>query len=233
MSCGVGCRHGSDPVWLWLWHRPAATALIQSLAWEPPYAALKTKQKQKTTNKAPRAETHSNTNEHGTEAKKLVHKVGKSPATVPSLPLGPPGTPFTYKTRAFSRGKKPQTQEKGFLAVRTGGLPAVLSPSAPRRPFLVPVPCAGAASASLGAFEGQSQGRLPEQVLGPCSRFAPSGPAGQEQQGPQLASPACVTESNLALAMARAWGEEERLYLESQQAARVTDVGPEDPSSLR
>ena len=23
---------------LWLWHRPAATALIRPLAWEPPYA---------------------------------------------------------------------------------------------------------------------------------------------------------------------------------------------------
>ena len=39
MSCGVGCRYGSDPtlLWLWLWHRPAATALIR-LAWQPPYA---------------------------------------------------------------------------------------------------------------------------------------------------------------------------------------------------
>ena len=26
MSCGVGCRCSSDPVLLWLWHRPAATA---------------------------------------------------------------------------------------------------------------------------------------------------------------------------------------------------------------
>ena len=38
MSCGVGCRHGSDPVLLWLWCRPEATALIRPLAWEPPYA---------------------------------------------------------------------------------------------------------------------------------------------------------------------------------------------------
>ena len=28
MSCGVGCRHGSDPVLLRLWWRPAATAVI-------------------------------------------------------------------------------------------------------------------------------------------------------------------------------------------------------------
>ena len=39
MSCGVGCRQGSDPVLLWLWCRPVATAPIQPLAWEHPYAA--------------------------------------------------------------------------------------------------------------------------------------------------------------------------------------------------
>ena len=38
MCCGVGCRCGADSVLLWLWSRPAATALIQPLAWEPPYA---------------------------------------------------------------------------------------------------------------------------------------------------------------------------------------------------
>ena len=39
MSCGVGHRRGSDLVLLWLWHRPAAIALIRPLAWEPPFAA--------------------------------------------------------------------------------------------------------------------------------------------------------------------------------------------------
>ena len=39
VSCGVGCRHGSDLALLWLWRRPAATALMGPLAWEPPYAA--------------------------------------------------------------------------------------------------------------------------------------------------------------------------------------------------
>ena len=39
MSCGVGCRHGSDPALLRLWRRPVATAPIQPLAWESPYAA--------------------------------------------------------------------------------------------------------------------------------------------------------------------------------------------------
>ena len=38
MSCGVGYRRSSDPALLWLWHRPAAIALIRPLAWKPPYA---------------------------------------------------------------------------------------------------------------------------------------------------------------------------------------------------
>ena len=48
MSCGVGCRHGSDSALLWLWCRPEATAPIRPLAWELPYAmgvALKKKRK--------------------------------------------------------------------------------------------------------------------------------------------------------------------------------------------
>ena len=39
MSCGVGCRHGSDPMLLRLWYRLAAAGLIQPLAWDLPYAA--------------------------------------------------------------------------------------------------------------------------------------------------------------------------------------------------
>ena len=38
MSCGVGCRHHSDPALLWLWCRRAAVASTGSLAWEPSYA---------------------------------------------------------------------------------------------------------------------------------------------------------------------------------------------------
>jgi len=54
VSCGVGCRHGSDPRLLWFWRRLAATAPIRPLAWETPYAAgvaqemaKKTKKKKK------------------------------------------------------------------------------------------------------------------------------------------------------------------------------------------
>ena len=39
VSCDVGCRCSLDPELLWLWRRPVAAALIQPLAWEPPYAA--------------------------------------------------------------------------------------------------------------------------------------------------------------------------------------------------
>ena len=34
----MGHRHGSDSALLWLWCRPAATALIRPLACKPPYA---------------------------------------------------------------------------------------------------------------------------------------------------------------------------------------------------
>ena len=37
-SCGVGRRRSLDPTLLWLWCRPAVTAPIQPLAWDPPYA---------------------------------------------------------------------------------------------------------------------------------------------------------------------------------------------------
>ena len=47
VSYGVGLRRGLDPAFLWLWHRPAATALIGPLAWEPPYAASAALKRQK------------------------------------------------------------------------------------------------------------------------------------------------------------------------------------------
>ena len=48
MSCGIGCRHGSDPVLLWC--RLAAVTPIWPLAWELPYAvgvALRQKKEKK------------------------------------------------------------------------------------------------------------------------------------------------------------------------------------------
>ena len=51
MSCDAGRRQGSDPIPLRLWHRPAVTALIGLLAWEPPYAASVTPKRQKSKRK--------------------------------------------------------------------------------------------------------------------------------------------------------------------------------------
>ena len=48
MSCGVGCRHGSDPALPW--HKSAVVP-IQPQTWEPPYAvgvALKRKKEKDT-----------------------------------------------------------------------------------------------------------------------------------------------------------------------------------------
>ena len=47
MSCGVGRRHGSDLVLLWLCQRLTAVAWIRPLAWELPYADGVTLKRQK------------------------------------------------------------------------------------------------------------------------------------------------------------------------------------------
>ena len=51
MSCGVGCRRGSDPALLWLWRRLVATAPSGPLAWEPPHAVRVALKRQKTKKK--------------------------------------------------------------------------------------------------------------------------------------------------------------------------------------
>ena len=58
ISCGIGHRQGLDPALLWLWHRLAAVAQIQHLAYIFPYvmcAALKSKAKKKKSKKQKRA----------------------------------------------------------------------------------------------------------------------------------------------------------------------------------
>ena len=51
VSCGVGHGRGLDPTLLWLWGRPVASALVQPLAWEPPYAMGVDLKRQKTKRK--------------------------------------------------------------------------------------------------------------------------------------------------------------------------------------
>ena len=47
MSCGIGCRSGSDPELLWLWCRLVATAQITPLAWKLLKAGGEAKKKKK------------------------------------------------------------------------------------------------------------------------------------------------------------------------------------------
>ena len=47
MGYGVGHRGGSDLLWLWLWRRLAAVAMIPPLPWELPYAMGETLKKKK------------------------------------------------------------------------------------------------------------------------------------------------------------------------------------------
>ena len=54
---------GSDPAFLWPWHRLAATAPIQPLAWELPYAAGMAL-KSKYTHRHTQTQTHRHTHTH-------------------------------------------------------------------------------------------------------------------------------------------------------------------------
>ena len=47
VSCGVGCRFGSDPALLWLWCGLTAVAPIRPLDYEPPHAMGEALKKQK------------------------------------------------------------------------------------------------------------------------------------------------------------------------------------------
>ena len=71
MSCGVALRRGTDPVLLWLWHRPAATVpTIRPLAWEPPYASEAAKKKEKTKKKKKKKKRTGNGSHGGMPIKK-------------------------------------------------------------------------------------------------------------------------------------------------------------------
>ena len=64
MSCGAGRRRGSDTKLLWVWCRLAATALIQPLAWEPPYATISTLKRKENSGAHRRALIHLMDTEH-------------------------------------------------------------------------------------------------------------------------------------------------------------------------
>ena len=74
MSCGVGHRLGLDLVLLWLWCRPAATALIRPLVWEPSYATGVALKRQKTEEKKKKPRIIINE----TEKRKSIEKINKA-----------------------------------------------------------------------------------------------------------------------------------------------------------
>ena len=61
------CRSqmSSDPMLLWLWCRPAATAPIRPLAWEPPYAMGTALKRQNT-------HTHTHTQQQQQQQQKII-----------------------------------------------------------------------------------------------------------------------------------------------------------------
>ena len=76
MSCGVGRRHSSVLMLLWLQCRLAAIVLIGPLAWEPPYAALKCKKERKKERKS-RSGGNLNVHRHQ-EIRHLLSSLGLS-----------------------------------------------------------------------------------------------------------------------------------------------------------
>ena len=76
MSCGLGCRRSSDPALLWLWRRPAATAPIRPLAWEPPYAMGAALEKAKRQKQEEKIRFIAEINE--TEIKKSIEKMNQT-----------------------------------------------------------------------------------------------------------------------------------------------------------
>ena len=74
MSCGVGHRRGSDSVLLRLWCRPAVTAQIRPLAWEPPHATDLALKSQKERKKEGKKKGREGEREGGREKKKTQTK---------------------------------------------------------------------------------------------------------------------------------------------------------------
>ena len=85
MSCDVGHRRGLDLAFLLLWCRPATTAPLQPLAWEPPYTvgvALKGPKKKK------KKKFHSKTD--------VLEEIHASEWFLFEIPLGPVKSTFCF-----------------------------------------------------------------------------------------------------------------------------------------
>ena len=72
MNCGVGHRHSSDLVLLWLWHRLAAVALIRPVAWEIPYAVGVALKRQKSKIKKKKVRWSNDLNRHFSKDRQMA-----------------------------------------------------------------------------------------------------------------------------------------------------------------
>ena len=147
---GVGHRRGSDLAWLR--RRPMATALIQPLAWEPPYAAGAALKRQKRKNALPPPDlpTYPSSSAHCPQtydgARTCRHTANQSPLCAPGAPR------LVVKTSSAA----PDTDNKGLDCC---GLAMIYSSKT--RWFFQgsPVLCGG-----IGALEGGAPAPSPLQA---------------------------------------------------------------------
>ena len=133
MNCGIGHRHGLGPVLLWLRCRLAAAALIQSLAWELPYAAdaaLKKEKKKCLRVLSPTAPSYSNVTStgfqslpfpsrmrHHTQEKSFLTQRDKKPLKLENLTLD---QGYFQRKNLLKRGKCKELRNREFPSRRSG-----------------------------------------------------------------------------------------------------------------
>ena len=100
MCCGVGYRSSSNLVLLWLWCRPAATAQIRPLAWEPPYAAGAEKKKKNKTSLLGSG-GHWKRSIWGWQTQGNPSRSVYLPFTSPLATLNLPGSVFTFRDNTY------------------------------------------------------------------------------------------------------------------------------------
>ena len=100
---------------LWLWHKPVATALIQPLAWEHPYAMDVALKKQKTNKQKPKnflLGVSKRSQAQLTQPDKSLLFSAQGPIYLPPQAWGPPKESLGLEL-ALVFGPVPQEQERG------------------------------------------------------------------------------------------------------------------------
>ena len=168
MSCGVGCRHSSDPEVLWLWCRPVAMTPIRPLAWEPPYAQGVAQET---------AKTHTHTPHLPDTAQEMLSSTFPALSARRQLPRPHQHLPALCscpcsELTALCEQRQPGGQvalsrrhTKARLANKAGAAPRSSGcshkPCRCRAEGASPVWCHGGASSAHGGGRGPSQSRSP------------------------------------------------------------------------